>query len=304
MMQMDLGYVATNGETLFRQFRWGTTTYCPYCGSTHIYRGSGRYKCADCKRRFTDTTGTLFHSSKLSLSTLFLGAYLMLTNRGLSSYILAQQLGVTQKTAWGLQTKIRYTLLQYGLEGDEMMVDEAYVGGSVKNMHRKKKLQLMDKYNIKKEFNLSNMLTIARRHTKPVLGIVDNKGKLLLQYCPDGFADGRMSEYLFDVMPYAKHITTDDSSLYNFIYHKKHTIVNHSHHIYTVDGRTTNPTENAFSWLKGSIDHNHRHISRKYVQGYLNEFTFRRNHKDLSDRISEAFILFRSTTVKLSEIMS
>lgn len=47
---------------------------CPYClgkkykGNGHTTNGLQKYKCIDCKRNFTITTGTIFQDHKLSIS--------------------------------------------------------------------------------------------------------------------------------------------------------------------------------------------------------------------------------------------
>ncbi len=61
---------------------------------------AGVYKCADCKKQFSVRKGTIYEESRLPLQKWFVAAFLMTTSRkGISSYQLAREIGVTQKTA-------------------------------------------------------------------------------------------------------------------------------------------------------------------------------------------------------------
>ena len=99
------------------------------------------YKCAGCKKRFSVPTGTVMESSKLPLQTWLLAFYRMATaKKGISSIQLAKELGITQKTAWFLQQRIREAChhRQNPMTG-VVEVDEAYFGGKEHNQHDDKK---------------------------------------------------------------------------------------------------------------------------------------------------------------------
>ncbi len=103
---------ATCRKYIARQ-RWGTEPACPRCGSMKVWRindGMG-FKCGDCptgKQRFSVRTGTIMEKSRVPLQKWLLAMYIMTTARkGISSIQLAKELGVTQKTAWFLEHRIR-----------------------------------------------------------------------------------------------------------------------------------------------------------------------------------------------------
>ena len=99
----------------FEQIRFGNGEYCPHCGNSHINRFSDgkRFRCAKCKKDFTIKTKTVFGESKISLQKWFIAIYLLSVNKkGISSINLASQVGVTQKTAWFMDHRIRKAMTQ------------------------------------------------------------------------------------------------------------------------------------------------------------------------------------------------
>ena len=116
--------------------RWGDEPACPRCGSVKVWRikGGMGFKCGDCpvkENRFSVRTGTIMQDSRLSLRKWLLATYLMTTARkGISSVQLAKEVGVTQKTAWFLEHRIRKACaLRRSVLSGEAEVDEAYIGG-------------------------------------------------------------------------------------------------------------------------------------------------------------------------------
>src|ERR1051325_11024270 len=123
---------------------------CPQCGSEHVtYLASQRrYKCyaKHAKPQFSLKVGTIFEDSALGLEK-WLPALWLLTNckNGISSYELARALGVTQKTAWFMLSRLRLALQGDGggmLEG-HVEVDETYIGGKARNMNEQKRKEVL-----------------------------------------------------------------------------------------------------------------------------------------------------------------
>src|SRR6266850_1116621 len=134
-----------NEETCRKHFtaiRFRHGEYCPHCGHDKIYTFSGgkRYRCAKCKQDFRIVTGTVFGESKLPLRKWFIAIYLLSTSsKGISSVKLAEQVGVTQKTGWFMDHRIRKAMKENsGQLFGTVEVDETYVGGLAKAMHKDK----------------------------------------------------------------------------------------------------------------------------------------------------------------------
>jgi transposase-like protein len=90
------------------------------CGHNRIFKYSDgkRYKCAACKRQYSVKVGTIFEDSKIPLQKWFAAIYLITSHKkGISSLQLHRDLGVTQKTAWYMNHRVRHQDKQY-VSGD------------------------------------------------------------------------------------------------------------------------------------------------------------------------------------------
>src|SRR5579872_4639522 len=130
--------------------RWPDgTVRCPSCGSEHVTYLSTqrRYKCygKHPKAQFSLKVGTIFEDSAIGLEK-WLPALWLLTNckNGISSYELARALGVTQKTAWFMLSRLRLALQSEsgGKMSGDVEVDETFIGGKARYMHASKKRRL------------------------------------------------------------------------------------------------------------------------------------------------------------------
>lgn len=104
---------------ILRRVRWPNGMACPLCGSLKVTthsKSSGsprcKYLCRDCRRTFTDLTGTPFARTNLPLSTWFLCLRLM--GQGRSTSELAKALGVKWDTAAHLERRLRVALTRPG----------------------------------------------------------------------------------------------------------------------------------------------------------------------------------------------
>jgi len=110
--------------------------------SSRLRTRPGQFTCLDCRHRYSLTSGKALHNTKLPLRPWLAAMYLIATSsKGISAMKLSEWLGVSYKTAWHLGHRIRAmmasepTLLRGVVE-----LDETYVGGKPRKVHREKLL--------------------------------------------------------------------------------------------------------------------------------------------------------------------
>src|SRR5258708_9904919 len=123
--------------------RWPNGVVCPGCGATEVSFNAKRrtWKCGSHhpKREFSVKVGTIYEDSPITLDK-WLTATWLLTNckNGVSSYEIARDVKVTQKSAWFMLQRIRLAMQDdfFGSKlGGEVEVDETFIGGKARNMH-------------------------------------------------------------------------------------------------------------------------------------------------------------------------
>lgn len=182
---ITLDSISKNPIQIFYQLRWNGQICCPECGSTHIYNPdpSKLHICADCNTRFSDTSGTIFHSTKLPLSKWLYAIYLFLTStRGISSYALARYIQVSQATAWTMLMRLRSCLkrdIKFDTT-DHVAIDEVYIGANWRFKPSYKKFQAATPppahWNLNdkdlKSYYKQQFMELAAQDKIPVLGLV------------------------------------------------------------------------------------------------------------------------------------
>lgn len=323
--------VTKDAEHIFHRYRWALgIVVCPYCGSIHVTQigNEYKYKCNSCKNRFNDKTRTLLHGSKLSVQVWMLGLYEILSTNYISSIELATKLGINQKSAWLMLSKLRYALDENDIvlgndSEDWISMDEAYLGGCLTNYHYSRKLRLLKERHFITDFSIedakkrgqrlyekSDIYALNSSLKAPVFGMTD-KGKAVLYATPNPIR----KEYIREI--YKGHVkgeclaVSDESRLYDgWTKEIGSPLVTNNHHNnhYITHSETlhaqvsSNRIENRFSWLKRGFGSRITHC--KYHQLYLNEWCFRFNTRDMSteDRLGRAIDKMKGARVTLALI--
>jgi transposase-like protein len=257
--------------------RWNGIPVCPYCGHDKCYviECGKRFKCGSkaCYKKFSVTIGTIFEASNIPLTKWLMAIYICSAHKkGISSYQLGRDLGISQKTAWFILHRIRYA---FGSGNDsllldkEIQADETFVGGNNKNRHKSKKH--FDETG--KEYD----------DKAPVMGMIETGGRVKTRVVNNPTKQNAIS-FLEDNAVKGITLVTDSSPIYHKIGKKyDHVVINHSLGEYKLNGFHTNGMENYWSVLKRGIYGIYHQVSQKHLQAYCDEFSFRFNSRKMKD---------------------
>jgi transposase-like protein len=252
----------------FEKLRWGKTPACTSCGATKPYKLSDgkNYKCRECKKFFNCLTSTLFENTKIPLSKWFKAIYIFTSHKkGISSVQLGKDLGITQKSAWFLNQRLRELLkdkmpLQFS---GVVEVDTTLIGGKTKNKSKAKRAVIAK--GEKLEGKTVVMTFRANGQTVHSQIMTGGKGENLVPAIRSKVKEGSV-------------IVTDEYRMFRLLADKyQHKTVNHGDKIYVRDGFSTNGVEGFFSQLKRGIYGIYHQVSPKHLHRYCNEFAFRYN---------------------------
>jgi len=253
----------------FTAIRFRNGEYCPHCGHTKVYTFSGgkRYRCAKCKEDFRIQTGTVFGESKLPLRKWFIAIYLLSnSSKGISSVQLAKHVGVTQKTGWFIDHRLRSAMkANKGQLFGTVEVDETYVGGAVRNMHKSK----VDK----------SKVGTGGRGKAIVAGIKSRDKKEVRAKVIVAVDSQQLHGMIKSEVTAGATVCTDEHRAYNNLDGYTRKAVNHSGKIYVEGDAHTNGIESFWALFKRAYHGIYHHMSPKHLQKYVDECAFRLNLK-------------------------
>jgi transposase-like protein len=253
---------------------------CPSCGSDKVKFNPARrlWQCSThhAKRQFSIKVGTVMEDSAIPLDKWMTATWLV-TNckNGISSYEIARDVKVTQKSAWFMLHRIRLAMQddffgkKLGTGPDsEVEVDETFIGGKARNMHKSRKAQLTGRIDDDKSVVVGFMERGGKVRTK----IVTQRRKHNLQPLVREQVHAGAALYTDALMAY----TGLDNDY-------QHQVVDHA--VEYVHGRVhTNTLENFWSLVKRGLHGTYVSVAPFHLFRYLDEQMFRfNNRKDLDD---------------------
>jgi len=274
--------------------RWANGVVCPHCGSiaSHYFltpkAPEGRktrtgsvtqrrvWKCRDCRKQFSVTTGTVMHGTKASLRIwLFVILEMCANKNGIAAREIERKYGVASRTAWFMTHRLRAAMARNGRQSlmvGTVVADETYIGGDPKNRHA----------------NDPRKAVRGRGTEKvPVLSLIDaTTGEVRSRVVAD--VSGKTLRKVI-----GENVAMTDTTLHTDTYRgyagagremAGHFTVDHSAGQYVSKSSLgTNLAENYFSQLKRSLDGTHHHVSREHLHRYLAEFDYRHSTHEMSD---------------------
>jgi transposase-like protein len=267
--------------TFMAGLRWPDgVVKCPTCGSDAVSFLSTRriWKCREEheRRQFSIKIGTVFEDSPIPLEK-WLPAMWMLVNckNGISSYEMGRALGVTQRTAWFMNHRLRLVIQTgtFAKMSGEVEVDETYIGGKARFMHPWKRAAKikgtggMDK---------SAVMGLLERHGP------DGHSRVRVKHVPNVRRKTLAPEVRQHVEPGAS-VYSDALKSYDGLSDTyTHQVIDHAEAY--VKGRVhTNGMENFWSLLKRGIKGTYVSVEPFHLFRYLDEQAYRFNKRKGTD---------------------
>jgi transposase-like protein len=272
--------------------RWNGNVISPFDETSKVYKCAGnKYKCKNTGKYFNVRTATIFEDTKVPLQKWFMALYVFSSHKkGISSHQLAKDIGITQKSAWFLLHRLRYAFSHPAYQKEVLdgivEVDETFVGGKNKNRHHDKK------------FKYYKGGGRDQADKVPVFGMMQRNGNVIAKVVPNTEKQ-TLIPIIQEHVSKGSVIVSDDYSSYVALREDyTHKAVKHlpaggkrrdgERYFITDDGiHHTQNIENFWSIFKRGIFGVYHHVTAKHLQRYCDEFTARRNTRDIG--VAERF---------------
>lgn len=244
---------------------------------TKYYKLKGRqaYSCEFCRAQIYPLARTIFEKTTTPLKLWFHALFLMTQTRsGVSAKQLERMLGVTYKTAWRMWQQIRILMADtpdISLLNGTVEIDETFIGG--------------------KGWNRRYIPHFNEKPKEVVMGMIKRDGKAYLKHIENTGKWALIEQIDKHVSPKAR-IVTDQYAGYTQLKKKgfRHDVVNHNLTYVTKGDIHTQNAENVWSILKRGIYGVYRHVSKKYLQAYVDEYAFRYNYREQSGQMFDILL--------------
>ena len=270
--------VPENANQFLADLRWADgTVRCPRCGSDNVtYLASvNRYKCygKHPKAQFSLKVGTIFEDSPIGLDKWLCAMWLIVNcKNGISSCEMARDLGITQKSAWFLDHRIRFALHRGSFErllSGEVEADETFIGGKARNMHLSKRER--------------RITGTGGKDKTPVMGILERGGEVRTKVIANRKKKALQSEVKKHVEAGSALYTDALLSYDGLAGEYAHQVIDHAVK-YVDDQVHTNGLENFWALLKRGLNGTYVSVEPFHLFRYLDEQAYRyNNRKEMND---------------------
>ena len=255
---------------------------CPRCGSesNSFVKTRKLWFCNGCKKQFTVKVGTIFEDSPIGLDKWMMAVWMICNcKNGISSYELHRAIGVSQKSTWFMLHRIREAMKSGtfvkmgGSDSGPVEVDETFVGGKVRNMHRSKVRSKYLGQPVQGTAAKAIVMGMRDRETRQVRAkVIPNTNRETLQNMILENVDKKSTVYTDAAQGYYKLAEK------NFV----HDTVNHLNEY--VRGQVhTQGIENFWSLLKRGLKGTYVAVEPFHLDRYVTEQVFRFNNRATKD---------------------
>ena len=256
-----------------RRLRWPEGFHCPNCGKDKAWlTGRGLLRCASCQRQTSVIAGTLFEGTRKPLRTWFQAMWYITSQKyGGNALGLKRVVGFgSYQTAWTWLHKMRHAMVRPGRDrlSGKVEVDETYVGGVETGVRGR-------------EIEKKAIVVIAVEVHEPF-----GFGRVRLRQVPD-VSGASLVPFVCEMIEPGSEVLTDGWGGYN-------TLVEHNYlHSKTVLSSSSDDPAHVLMpgvhriaallkrWLLGT---HQGAVSSKYLDYYLDEYTFRFNRRSAQAR--------------------
>lgn len=270
-------------ETALMNIRWAETNgapVCSHCGSLTVYlcrrpSGAARWRCKDCGKDFSITSGTLFASHKLPLRA-YLAAIAIFCNevKGKNALAMSRDLGLSYKTSFVLCHKMREAMAEefkgrkIGDDRPEAEVDGAYFGGHIRPANLKE--DRVDRRLAKNQSGKRKVVVVIREKGGETLPGVFRSESAAVKWIKDKVVKGTV-------------LHADEAPSWNDL-HSRFEMKRIDHQqAYSLDGACTNQAESYFARLRrGEMGHYHQ-IAGAYLLRYAQEAAWREDNRRVAN---------------------
>jgi transposase-like protein len=259
--------------------RWPDGVICPRCGSQNVIflEKYNRWHCREKHNapQFTLKTGTVMEDSPIGLDKWLMVMWQIVNSKnGISSCEVHRAIGVTQKSAWFMDHRIRFAL---GMDsGDKMTghveADETFIGQKARNMHASVRARKITGTGGKDKTAVMGILERGKdgKHSTVRTTVIPNRKKKALQAEVRKHVEAGSALY------------TDALQSYNGLDEFQHQVVDHA--VQYVDGKVhTNGMENFWSLLKRGLHGTYVSVEPFHLFRYLDEQAYRFNNRKMTD---------------------
>jgi transposase-like protein len=255
--------------------RWPKGITCPRCESKkHSFISTRKmWFCKGCKKQFTVKVGSIFEDSPLGMDKWMFATWLVSNcKNGVSSCEVARHLGITQKSAWFMDHRIRHAMHSgsFNKLSGQIEADETFIGGKARNMHKAKRA--------------TKVTGTGGKDKVIVMGMVERGGNVRAMVV-DNRRKPEVQKQIREHVEAGAAIFSDDLKSYDGLESDfQHQVINHA--VEYVNGNVhTNTMENFWSLLKRGLHGTYISVEPFHLFRYIDEQAYRyNNRKEMNDR--------------------